>query len=102
MSEANSTVAHDTHGTAVNENPCVKPKTRKPRKPSLPPKPPKEEGDKFDAKAYHKRYYREKLKGECRCKYCDKVLGSVQSITKHEAQDTQTTKAELATEGRER
>ena len=89
MDMEKETVAHDTHGTAVSENPSMKPKTRRPRKPSLPPKPPKDEKDKFDAKAYHKRYYREKLKGECRCKYCDKVLGSVQSITKHEAKNLQ-------------
>ena len=80
------TVAHDT---AVSENSSMKPKTRRPRKPSLPPKPPKEERDKFDAKAYHKRYYSEKLKGECHCKYWDKVLGSVQSITKHETKNLQ-------------
>ena len=89
MSDANSTVAHDTHDTAVSESPRMKPKTRRPRKPSPPPKPPKDEKDKFDAKAYHKRYYREKLKGERRCKYCDQVLGSVQSITKHEAKNLQ-------------
>ena len=84
MDMEKETVAHDT--AVVSENPSMKPKTRKPRKPSL---PPKEEGDKFDAKAYHKRYYREKLKGECRCKYCDKVLGSVHRISKHEANNLQ-------------
>ena len=46
------------------------------------PPPPK---PKFDAKAYHLKYYREKLKGDKHCKYCDKLLGSVQSIRKHEA-----------------
>ena len=46
-----------------------------------PPNPPQA---KFDAKAYHRKYYHEKLKGEKHCKYCDKLLGSVQSIRKHE------------------
>ena len=40
---------------------------------------------KFDAKAYHRKYYGEKLKGDKYCKYCNKLLGSVQSIRKHEA-----------------
>ena len=48
---------------------------------SATPKPSKA---KFDAKAYHRKYYHEKLKGEKHCKYCDKLLGSVQSIRKHE------------------
>ena len=86
MDVEKETVAHDT---AESEHPGMKPKIRKPRQPSPPPKPPKEERDKFDAKAYHKRYYREKLQGECRCKYWDKLLGSVQSITKHEAKNLQ-------------
>ena len=46
------------------------------------PTPPK---PKFDAKAYHRKYYREKLKGDKYCKSCNKLLGSVQSIRKHEA-----------------
>ena len=48
---------------------------------SPPPKPT------FDAKAYHRKYYRDKLKGDKHCKYCDKLLGSVQSIRKHEAKN---------------
>ena len=48
------------------------------------PPPPK---PKFDAKAYHRKHYREKLKGDKHCKYCDKLLGSVQSIRKHEAKN---------------
>ena len=32
----------------------------------------------------HRIYYHEKLRGEKHCKYCDKLLGSVQSIRKHE------------------
>ena len=46
--------------------------------------PPKPSKAKFDAKAYHRRYYHEKLRGEKHCQYCDKLLGSVQSIRKHE------------------
>ena len=61
----------------------------RPRKPTPPPKPPKEEKDKFDHKAYHKKYYREKLKGEMYCQYCDKCLGSVQSVAKHENRNLQ-------------
>ena len=51
---------------------------------SATPKPSKA---KFDAKAYHRKYYHEKLKGEKHCKYCDKLLGSVQSIRKHESRN---------------
>jgi len=49
--------------------------------------PPKPSKAKFDAKAYHRNYYRQKLKGEKQCRNCDKLLGSVQSIRKHESQD---------------
>ena len=52
-------------------------------KPEAKPQP-KPSKAKFDAKAYHRRYYHEKLRGEKHCKYCDKLLGSVQSIRKHE------------------
>ena len=51
---------------------------------SATPKPSKA---KFDAKAYHRKYYNEKLKVEKHCKYCDKLLGSVQSIRKHESRN---------------
>ena len=59
---------------STNDKPEVKP----------PPKPSKA---KFDAKAYHRRDYHEKLRGEKHCKYCDKLLGSVQSIRKHESRN---------------
>ena len=51
---------------------------------SATPKPSKA---KFDAKAYHRKYHHERLKGERHCKYCDKLLGSVQSIRKHESRN---------------
>ena len=80
--EANAPV--NTERT-VDEILNIKPRRGgRPRKPTPPPKPPKEEKDKFDRKAYHKKYYREKLKGELCCQYCDKRLGSVQSVAKHE------------------
>ena len=60
--------------TITNDKPEVKPT----------PKPSKA---KFDAKAYHRRYYHEKLRGEKHCQYCDKLLGSVQSIRKHESRN---------------
>jgi len=49
--------------------------------------PPKPSKAKFDAKAYHRNYYRQKLKGEKHCRYCDNLLGSIQSIRKHESQN---------------
>ena len=73
-----------------------------------PPSPPETSKAKCDAKAYakggatkeretrsgmrrkehlHRKYYHEKLKGEKHCKYCDKLLGSVQSIRKHESRN---------------
>ena len=48
-------------------------------KPEVKP-PPKLSKAKIDAKAYHRRYYHEKLRGEKHCQYCDKLLGPVQSI----------------------
>ena len=48
---------------------------------------PKPSNAKFDAKADHWKYYHEKLKGETHCKYCDKLLASVQSIRKHESRN---------------
>ena len=63
-----TTIKTETNTTETNE--AQNPRTPKP---------------KFDAKAYHRKYYREKLKGDKYCKYCNKLLGSVQSIRKHEA-----------------
>ena len=60
--------------TITNDKPEVKPT----------PKPSKA---KFDAKTYHRKYYHEKLRGEKHCQYCDKLLGSVQSIRKHESRN---------------
>ena len=48
---------------------------------------PKPSKAKFDAKAYRRNYYKQKLKGEKHCRCCDKLLGSVQSIRKHESQN---------------
>ena len=64
-------MTQDTHGTDTVDLQSL-------------PKPSKA---KFDAKAYHRNYYRQKLKGEKHCRYCDKLLGSVQSIRKHESQN---------------
>ena len=55
----------------------------RPKKPPPPPKPPKEPREKFDYKAYHKNYYREKLKLNTQCEFYGTCLGSVQAVAKH-------------------
>ena len=52
---------------------------------SEPSPTPKPSNAKVDAKAYRRKYYRETLRGENQRQHNDKLLGSVQSIRKHEA-----------------
>ncbi len=64
-------MTQETHGTDIID---LQPGVRDPKRDATQEHP-------------HRNYYRQKLKGEKHCRYCDKLLGSVQSIRKHESQN---------------
>ena len=64
------------------------PKRGRPRQPLSddppPPKPPREYKWKNDPKTYAYDYYRNKLKCEMICEFCNKTCVSIYALTKHQ------------------